>query len=297
MKLNKAPIFVNGFKYGGTSLIMNMLASHPDVCMLSGETHEVFLGNKKRRYAQGIRRIFDFPVRLMTRPHIFSHTHTGERHKVPEPLKRYMDLVFYMDKLITHKNAFKSENVKYLLTEKMRSRFVVSNVNGNVLATEVLRDMYPDATFIAIVRNGLAVCEGHVRRRHSAKDFGRMYETVCQKMIRDSQIIPRYHIVYFEDMISAPIAFMEKIYSYADLDLNKVSKIRLRAKLAMNKDGIRRYAFGGAKGKEVEWFNIEGIKNCMRKDVNENQISRLSQDDQRLFLEQTQDSMRSLGYL
>jgi hypothetical protein len=265
--------------------------------MLSGETHEVFQGNKKRRYAQSIRRVFDIPVRLITRPHIFSHTHIGERHKIPELLKRYMDLVFYMDKLLTHKNVFKTENVKYLLKEKMLSRFVVSNVNGNVFATEALYDMYPDATFISIVRNGLAVCEGHVRRHHSVRNFGRMYDAVCQKMVHDSQSIPRYHIVYFEDMISDPIAFMEKIYAYADLDTNKVSKIRLRAKLSMNKDGIRRYAFGGVKGKEVEWFNIEGIKNCMRKDVNENQIGRLSQDDTREFLEQAQGSMRSLGYL
>jgi hypothetical protein len=276
---------------------MNMLGSHPDLCLLSGETQEVFRGNKKRKLERRVRRLFDVPLRFASKPYLLALDCIDQRHSVSGPLKHYIDLVFYVDKLISRKNVYKSENVRYTLAEKMKTPFLVSNMNGNVLATDLFSAMYPDATFIAIVRNGLAICEGHIRRRHSAEAFGQMYEAVCQKMIHDSQTVPRYHLVRFEDMISNPIEFMEKIYSYAGLDMSQVKKVRLRAKASMSKDGVRRHTFGGRKDWEYEWFHISEMKNILRGDVNENQINRLSEKDKKIFLEQAGESMRSLGYV
>lgn len=275
---------------------MNMLGSHPDLCLLSGETQEVFRGNKRRKCEQRVRRLFDVPLRSASKPYLLELDCIDRRHDISERLRQYIDLVFYVDKLISRKNVYKSEDVKYTLAEKIKTPFLVSNMNGNVLATDVFSAMYPDATFIAIVRNGLAICEGHIRRNHSAKAFGQMYEAVCQKMIHDSQAIPRYHLVRFEDMISNPIAFMEKIYSYAGLDMHKVLKVRLRAKASMGKDGIRSHTFGGRKDWEYAWFHVSDIKNILRGDVNENQINRLSEKDKIIFLNQTRESMKSLGY-
>ena len=47
------------------------------------------------------------------------------------------------------------------------------NGTGTVFATDLLAKMYPDATFIALIRNGLAICEGFTRRgEYSAADSG-----------------------------------------------------------------------------------------------------------------------------
>ena len=42
--LNRKPIFINGFSSGGTTILTNVLASHPDVCTVS-EIHHLFKGH------------------------------------------------------------------------------------------------------------------------------------------------------------------------------------------------------------------------------------------------------------
>jgi hypothetical protein len=294
--LNKAPIFINGFSRGGTNLIMNLLASHPEVCVLSGETHEVFCGKSKRRDRK-IRRLFYSPIKAAAGQQIFQ-THCFEtRNRVPGAAMHYIDLFFYIDKLITERNKFKSEESRYTFRELNKTRFLAKNMNGVVFASDVFSEMYPDATFIAIVRNGLAICEGHIRRGRTAEEFGRMYEAVGRKMIQDTSLIKNYHIVYFEDMISDPLAFMKKIYVLANLDISKVGKVRLQAKKSMDGDGSRQYTFGGEKDREIHWFETEAISKYIRKEVNESQMRRLSAEDRDAFLKQAQWSMEHFGYL
>ena len=43
---NKAPIFINSFARGGSSILLNIIRSHPDVCYPQGETHQIFRGRK-----------------------------------------------------------------------------------------------------------------------------------------------------------------------------------------------------------------------------------------------------------
>jgi hypothetical protein len=294
--LNKAPIFINGFTRGGTDLLVSLLASHPEVCLLSGETHEVFCGKPKRRDRK-IRKFFYTLVKAAAGQHIFHTRCLENRNTIPDTVMHYMDLFFYMDKIITGRKKLKPEESGYTFKELNKMRFLVKNVNGVVFTSDIFSEMYPDATFIAIVRNGLAICEGHIRRGRTAEEFGRMYEAVCQKMIKDASLKKNYHILYFEDMVSDPVSFMKKIYGFSGLDINRISKVSLQAKRTMDKDGERRYTFDALKDREIKWFAIEEIGNYISKDVNENQIVRLSLQDREIFLEQAGRSMEMLGYL
>jgi hypothetical protein len=188
-------------------------------------------------------------------------------------------------------------DVNYSRRDVRNCRFLAKNVNGVVLATDALSNIYPDATFIALVRNGLALCEGYVRRGWTAANFGIMYEKVCQKIIHDSKNLSNYHIIRFEELVSDPLTFLRKIYSFADLDMNKISKIRLQAKKSMDKNGTRKYTFGGAKDREINWFSIEDIGNHIRSDVDENQITQLNEKDKKIFLGKAQRSMEYFSYI
>ena len=294
--LNRAPIFVNGFSFGGTNMITNLLASHPEVCWLSGETHEVFYSKPRKKLDKWVRRFFYLPVQVSSGRHVFGRECLEERSPLSKLMMRYVDLYFFMDKLSTDRNEYKSEDVRYLREEVKNCRFLAKNVNGVVLAGSQFSRIYPDATFLALVRNGLALCEGYVRRGWTAEEAGRLYETVCQKMIQDSQTIPNYHILKFEEMVSDPVGFMKNIYAYSDLDFAKVQKVRLQAKKSMNEDGTRSYTFGGSKDRETHWFTMEELRNYVRKGVNENQIDRLSPQDRDAFLKQARRSMEILGY-
>jgi len=295
--LNRAPIFVNGFSFGGTNMITNLLASHPEVCWLSGETHEVFYSKPRKRLDKWVRRFFYLPVQVSYGLHVFGRDCLDERDRLSKFMMRYVDLLFYLDKLTTDRNDYKSDDVRYSREEVKKCRFLAKNVNGAVLASSLFSQMYPDASFIALVRNGLALCEGYVRRGWTAGDAGRMYETVCQKMLQDSRIIPNYHIVKFEEMVSDPVGFMKKIYSYAGLYADRVEKVRLQAKRSMNSDGTRSYTFGGSKDRETHWFTLEELGAYMRNDVNANQIQQLGTENREFFLRQAKDSMEKLGYL
>lgn len=288
---------MNGFKYGGTNLIMNLLASHPDVCMLSSETQFVF-NSRRHRLDRLIRRLFYLPIRITSGDHVLHRTKDIDtpRHLSPS-IVPYVDLFFFLDKMTTGNNDFKSDGVRYLRSEIKRCRFLAKNVNGLAMASGMFSEMYPDATFIALVRNGLALCEGFMRRGWSAEAAGRLYETVCRRMIDDSHKIPNYHIVKFEDMVADPVGFMEKIYSFAGLDAGKVDKVRLQAKRTMNKDGSRSYTFGGSTDRETHWFSIDELGNNVRNDVNSNQIDRLSGENKEIFLRQAGNAMELLGYL
>ena len=294
--LNKAPIFVNGFSFGGTNMIVNLLASHPDVCWLSGETHEVFYSKPRKKMDKWVRRTVYFPIEVFSGRHIFGRECLEPRRDLSSLMMRYVDLLFFLDKMKTDRNEFKSEQKRYSREEVRNSRFLAKNVNGVVLASSQFARMYPDATFFALVRNGLALCEGYVRRGWAPGDAGKMYEIVCQKMIEDSRTIPNYYIVRFEDMVSDPVGFMKKIYGNAGLDESKVEKVRLQAKRSMNSDGTRSYTFGGSKDRETHWFTIAELRNYVRKGVNENQIDRLCLQDRDAFLNQAQGSMELLGY-
>ena len=288
---------MNGFSFGGTNLLMNLIASHPEVTMLSGETHEIFFSKPNNSlFDKALRRIAYLPVRILTGQHVFGKWCFDERKEIPAALMQYVDLIFYIDKITTSRNEYKQEGIRYSPAEIRRSRFITKNMNGVVFASKRLSEIYPDATFLSLVRNGLPLCEGYVRRGWKAEDVGRMYQTVCQKMIEDEKSIPHYHIVRFEDMVAEPLAFMKQVYAFADIDLDRVPKVRLQAKRSMNKDGTRQYTFGGVKDREIHWFDTKDMDKFMRKDVNKNQAGQLSPQDVTAFLEAARPSLDHFGY-
>lgn len=294
--LNKAPIFVNGFHRGGTNIAINLVASHPDVCTLRGETHEIFYGKNREPIRKWVHRLFYLPILTASRQHFFWPYCLGERNQMPRLLMYYVDMLFYCNRLAASTNRFKTEGTKYPEWRRGDCRLLAKNANGLVFATDLFAEMYPDAAFIALVRNGLALCEGYIRRGFTAEDFGMMYEKVCQRMIHDVGGVDNYYVVRFEDMISDPATFIKEVYKYLGLDVSTVTRFRLQAKKSTAKDGTRQYTFGGAD-RETHWFALDELGHYLRKDVNENQIARLSVQDKRTFLQQAQTSMEYFGYL
>ena len=79
--LNREPIFIQGFARGGSNIIMNLLLSHPGVCLSNGETDKVFKGAKwDSTWGVAKKRLFyDFPICLLAGQNIFSQTNLQRR--------------------------------------------------------------------------------------------------------------------------------------------------------------------------------------------------------------------------
>lgn len=294
--LNKAPIFVIGFQRGGTNILTNLLASHPDTRFLGRETHMVFYGKAREPVAKWFRRLLYLPLLVGARGHLFRAASLAERRRVPGPLMRYADLLLYRESMATP-TPQSDDTSRPAGSAKPGRRLLCKNVNGLVFVTPVLREMYPDATFIALVRNGLALCEGYTRRGMPSAVFGEIYEKVVQRMLDDAARVPNYHIVRFENMIADPLSVIRDVYRHASLDITAVGKYRLQAKQSMDGDGRRTYAFGGQQDREVRWFDASEIGSCFRKDVDASQIARLGERERVEFLRGAGGAMERLGYL
>jgi|tagenome__1003787_1003787.scaffolds.fasta_scaffold20985642_4 hypothetical protein len=285
--LNRAPIFVIGFQRGGTNILMNLIASHPDVCALSRETHQVFYGRHQRAFAKWVDRLWYAPILLAARGHVFRPGSLRERERLPRLAMRYVDWLLYGSMMAACRDTDGCDE----------KRLLAKNVNGLALATPLLGRMYPDATFIALVRNGLALCESYLRRGWTADAFGTTYQRVCDRILQDAETRQDYHVVRFEEMIAKPPAVIEKVYRYATLDARVVSKFRLQAKQSMDQAGRRNYTFGGQEDREIQWFSVGELSGCFRRDVDQNQIDRLTQQDRQSFLNRAGRAMARLGYV
>jgi hypothetical protein len=241
-------------------------------------------------------RFFYIPIVLGSRQHIFDLRALEDRRVASSPFRRYIDAALYVGKLRARANRIPRNGMSPRSSEIAKRRLLCKNVNGVVFATPLFQQMYPDATFVALVRNGLALCEGFVRRGWDAREFGILYDRVCRKMLQDAKRYPNYHIVRFEDLLRDPANIITDIYHRARLDTESVKHFRLQAKPSMDKDGQRKYTFGAGQDRERHWFTKEQLSTCLRPDVNQNQIAQLSATDKQAFLQQARHSMDALGY-
>lgn len=294
--LNKKPIFVNGFQRGGTNILMQLISSHPRVRTLGREMHEIFYGRNTQPIQKWLRRLTCTPVFLSTRQHTFWPYRYYERRSLPTSISHYVDLLFYLHKQTAHNPTYKNDRVHPTWAEKGDARMICKCVNGVVLATPLLAEMYPDATFVALVRNGLALCEGFMRRGWSADRFGRMYQIVCDQIMNDARQMENYHVICFEELMANPAAAVQKIYKLAGLDLQETEKFKLQAKKVMGQNGQRGYNFGNQEKAQV-YAGLDELGSYLRPDVNDNQIARLAEADRKSFLREAQAAMSAFGYL
>ncbi|MCA9969918.1 MAG: sulfotransferase, partial [Anaerolineales bacterium] len=177
--LIKRPIFINGFQRGGTNILQQLFASNPRVRGLGVEVHELFYGRDAQPVQKWLRRLAAAPVVLATRQHTFWPYRFYPRRPLPAAVGRYVDLLLYLQKQTAVVRTDGDGAPAW--AERRQARALCKCVNGVVLATPLFTTMYPDATFVALVRHGLALCEGFVRRGWSAQRAGQMYRTVGQQ--------------------------------------------------------------------------------------------------------------------
>ncbi len=297
--LNQRPIFVNGFSRGGTTIFTNLLASHPDICTVS-EIHHLFKGQSISDSPWRVVKkcLFnDAPIIVSAGQDFFSPRLLCPRKPLSPRAQRFIDRVLYQEKLRSRHaifNKFKNRNVEYTRQEISASRLVAKNIDGMIYATDELARMYPDATFIGLVRNGLALCEGHLRRGRSAKAIGERYRMLVDKMQSDAARLPRYRVFRFEDLMQDTVATIRDVYAHAQIDIRQLDDVRMQVRRVMDQNGNHQL-LGGLEW-EVLWFDLASLDAYFQRDVNSNQIQRLSATDRDTFLKEAGATMEKLGY-
>jgi len=303
--LNKRPIFIVGFDHGGTNILLNLLRSHPNVCSPRGELTEVFQGKgRPPKIRESLREYllkwwrYNIPVLFWQREMVFSKRLWRIRRPFTSKTIAHVDRALYQDKLrarSANQNRYKTESVEYTLDEIRASRLLSKNVAGLIFLTDELVKMYPDAVFIAIVRNGLALSEGHIRRGVNPQTVAQRYHLGCKKILKDYQNLPNYHIIRFEDILERPYESLQQVYDYSDLDIGDVKKVRLESKRVIGEDGDH-HLVHKAREKEMIWYGADSFADHFILNVNENQIARLTIKQKDIIRNIAGDMMQQFGY-
>lgn len=281
-------------------MLMNLLASHPQVCTV-GETHQLFKGSnildsRLQIVTKSVMR--DLPLMLATGQDFLSPRNISDRSGAPKVAAWLLRRVFEASKRRSnhaHLNQFKSPGVLYSQAEIDSSRMLAKNLDGTVLVSDLLRKIYPKCRFVGMTRHGLAVCEGHMRRGRSVEQVGEMYAKVAGKIIHDARTVDNYQLVRFEDLVANPIETLDKIFEQLGLDPALVGDVRLQERKLVAEDGQHRLRQDCAEW-DVRWLSKSDLPGEFDPDVNNRQIERLTEEQRREFLSYSSDVMAQLGY-
>ena len=299
-RLNKRPVFILGFSRGGTNILLNFLLSHPDLCGPGGEFHQVLRRKLGDDWLTFTRKSLEYlSVWLMERQDVLSARNWQRRTQLTFYTQRQIDRALYFGKIKARKpgqNLFKSEGVPYAEAEIKQSRLLCKVPDGNILLSEELLRIYPDATFIGLVRNGFAVAEGHIRRGAEVEQIAEKYDKGCQWMIENSRTIPNFHLLRYEDCVAEPVNTLFSALELIGADSAVIKKVRLETKQVINKTGEHEYV-RSADGKKVIWYAPDEIAKHFRKDANENQIARLTSEQKKIILRIAKRSLKYFNYI
>ncbi len=288
-----APIFLFCYSRGGSNIFWNLFLSHPDACSPILETVELFSTRFAAPRLDGLK-----AVALTGQWHIFDNWWLEERRSISVRAQNHINQTFTKWKMKTFSDLemrFKYENEPYTIQEVVNCRLVTKNNNGLTFLSDIYCTMYPDATFFALVREPLALYESHKRRKitNSPEEFARFYNRIAKRMLEDSERMDRYYILRFEDILADPLATVQNIYQQANLDFDKISKLRLKAKPHWQTDGTH----GTQLEKGVHyWLGLEELNQLLEPRINQYQVDRLTVVEQSTISNLTGTTCAQLGY-
>lgn len=289
MNSNKRGIvLLNGFRSGGTSIVWNILESHPQVCSPLHETGEIISKDIFKWLPEQSAKIIIINILRY--------------HKILKlPVKYYFDPLIQrllmkrkLDNFQDIDHRYKYDGVPYTMEEINDTVLCLKSVNWDNYLTDYIANYFENYTFFGLIRNGYAVCDGLIRRGYSAKRAGKIYHRFGQQMIKDRGKYDRYMILKFEDVLRDPFAMACEIFKFAGLEPPCLDKLRLKSKRVLSKTGMHISRFG--KENRKYWFDKQTIQDFLKQNINEVQIKSLSKNDRLVFEKYAEPTLEYFGY-
>lgn len=284
MKHSKA-VVISGFERGGTGVVWNILQSHPQLCSPILETGEILFGAHLRWAPKNFLRGLYLRSDIMRRPVIGRF------------LFNLTDYWLYMAKLRNYKhyqNGEKYDGILYTKEEIKQATICLKSVNYEIYLNDLFKKYYENAYFIGLVRNGYAICNGWVRRGHSAEKVGKVYSEIGKTMIEYHKSTADYMVIKFEDVLKRPFSIAEDLFSFCKLDPVNLDKLRLKSTKTLSSRGEHATSYGREQTKY--WFDRDKIFELLDPDINKRQKDSLSTDDRIKFEKEAGEVLDYFGY-
>lgn len=281
MKDSKA-VVINALSRGGSNILWNILQSHPLLCSPIRETGELITQNVVPLLwhlpADKAKQIATWrPIGIVASPYIRRALHQWKLRNFQSP-----------------HNGTKYEGVPYTREEVERSILCFKSVDSDIDLNGLLESLYQDVSYVALVRNGYAVCNGWMRRGMSAKSAGKRYASLIRKMLEKQNASNKFVLVKFEEMMHDPFGIARRLFKALDLEPTELPKIRLKAKRVLSNTGEHQTRFG-EEGQKY-WFGPNEISEILDTDIDRVQKENLDTTSRRAFEEHAKAVLETLGY-
>ena len=208
MTVNTRPIFIVGAPRSGTTLLQRMLRSHPHICSPTGESHFIIpLYANRNNY-----RNLDTPQGIKT---ILEEMRKISREFVEEDLH---GLTFDTDSLANEFHELGINTVIGIITalfeKNMRGEGKIRWAEKTpyyILHMRTILEIYPDAQFIHIIRDGRDAALSMLARKHDLKIYNTYQAAWLWKKYVDtgqrtgSTLPPNtYFELRYEDLLQNP---------------------------------------------------------------------------------------------
>lgn len=294
MTMNEKLIVIAGMSRGGTNLLWNIVQSHPLVIDTYYELNEI-LGNTTRiglaeKISVEIEALGRFPI-------------TGSSKIIRRRIDKFSLHSFQNDRF----NREKFPGVTYSpqdyssLTpctklvsswETNRMRMFLRR-NDALKYIPILTRTYKDSRIIYLIRNGLAVAEGWMRRGADIKTAALWYGRYVRQYEEYVNYNPeRSMIIRFEDLLSDPFGISERIFQFLELENIYLDQLRIAIKPTVTSN----QGLENNTQKSKKWITRKDWGNYLDVSINESQISRMSRDNQKRFIDMNLNLMQRFGY-
>lgn len=280
---NEQVILVNGMQRGGTNVVWNLLQSHPRVVSPVLETGQIIYPAWMARGGPG-RRMKSVARRLI-------------RNGFP-PYLRHIDRKLYYWKMATLQdphNKYRNEGEIYTKEELQRTILATKLVGKDIEVTPSLVNFFRESWVVSVIRNGLAVCEGWVRRGIPVEDAAVAYNEAINEILAQDRTLDRHMLVKFEDCLKDPFGELERLCMFTGIDPAAVDKIRIKNKKTITSNGSHGLKPGTTEGGKV-WVGRESIRDYLDPAVTDRQIGRLSDADRDAVIRLAGETMVRAGY-
>lgn len=199
------PIFIFGCCNSGTTILWNVLKEHKDLSgpEVEGQDLEELPDSMKHNLGKATFRLWAHPKFKLCYYSTESDYKEENKNEIIDVYKKYL---------------------------KSGTRFIAKSP-ADTLRARLIQSYFPDAYFIAIVRNGYAVSEGIVRKRKEDPDrpqFKGLYTTIDEAaeqwfrantiIVSHEKFLKKYKIIKYEDLVENPKETLNSVLNFCNLD-------------------------------------------------------------------------------
>ncbi len=236
--INKDPIFILGCSKSGTSLLRNLLDSHPDLFVIPIETHffqlsEMWVSYFSRRTKPKSNDINNIKENLIN----WVRFQNSKNNFLADGFtqgKWDIDLFSKIIKSVDVNNLNELLNLYYTALYKslykkdfdQKLRVVEKSVENTEFVWE-LSSYYPNARFIHIIRNpyaNLVALRKYTSRKKSSKLKNALYSMYSSYyyLYKNKKMIQGYFTIKYEDLITDTVQVMKNISKFLDITYNDI---------------------------------------------------------------------------